>query len=114
MFKVIEITSLLWPVEINVPRTDGSGEHDVHEIKVEYKTYDADELKELADGNSEASKNFKVEDQILGWDGIYDAKGEPIKYSKQTLKKLMKTPFLSRGLIQGFWLCQEGYAGKNS
>jgi len=113
MFKVVEITSLLWPVTIIVPREDGSGEHDEHQVKVKYKVYETDGLLEEVDGQSRV-KDLKIIDQILGWDDIYEADGSPMPFTKANLKKVFKTPYIARAFIDGFWLCQEGYQGKNS
>lgn len=110
MFKVIDIKSLLWPVDIQVPKSDGSGDHDEHMIKIEYKTLNRDAIEKLASGGDES---FDITDQIVGWADVFDGEGEELKFSKANLKKALKIPYMASGVKRGFWLCQEGYAGKN-
>lgn len=114
MFKVVDIKSLLWPVEIKVPKGDGSADFDRHEVKVEYKVLNTDQMAELMEKNTINGQPWKVEDMVVGWDDIHGPDGEKMTFSKQKLKKLMKTPYITAAFIEGFWLCHEGYAGKNS
>lgn len=139
MFKVVKIESLLWPVEISVPKLDGSGDHDTHEVKIEYKVLDSDEkqrntenidrylnaLRALSDtqviGQELLAETIKLKKQfgvdvtdfVVGWDGIFNEDDSPMKFSKSQLKKLMKIPYMETAINDGFGFCQEGYAGKN-
>ena len=111
MFKIVKPESLLWPVSVDVPRTDGSGETDPHEIKVRYKYLGVDEWQKLLSDDNPDDQT-KVRDYIMGWADLSDDNGE-LEFKPETLEMIMDIPYLAIAINKGFFECQSGSRSKN-
>lgn len=112
MFKIVKPDSLLWPVTIDVPRTDGSGETDPHLIKVRYKYLGVKEWQDIINGEGGDNDDRKVRDYVVGWADISNDDGE-IEFSQSNLDMLMDIPYMAIGINKGFFECQNGSRSKN-
>lgn len=114
MFRVEDIKELLWPVEINVPRNDGSGESDPHQIKVRYRYLPTDDYQKALDtvlNSKTGNRDFR--DYVLGWEDVADANGKPMPFNKANLKRVMSHRWIAQAINTGFRHCQDAGLIKN-
>lgn len=111
MFKLKKPESLLWPVVIDVPRDDGTGETDPHQIQVRFQYLDVDEQQKLFDPKDKSGA--KVRDFVKGWAHIQDDDGNDLPFSPENLDKVMQVPYVAVAVNRAFFECQSGKREKN-
>jgi len=107
MFKVETLESLLWPVEVNVPRDDGSGESDTHQIKVRYRYLTTDEYEAATAKVMSMGGDVDYREFVLDWEDVTGADDKPLTFSKANLKRLMSHRWLASAINYGFRDCQD-------
>lgn len=108
MFKLQEISSIKWPVTINIPRDNGNTVKAT--MTVEFELIPEDEYKELmANGGDIAI----LDRTITGWGNDYcDHEGNPIPFSEEARTKLVRITYAKLGLINAYIEC--AYGNKSS
>ena len=95
--------SYKWPVVYDMP-VDG-GKHERH-------TFDAEFMGEQIE-NNEITEADLVSEVLLGWDGINDEDGNPIKYSQKALSLVIDVPMLATSISKAFFDSIAGSKRKN-
>lgn len=134
MFKFAKKRQVLWPVTIQVPRDDGSGEADDIDIKVRFEllsksVLDKLTLEDMTAVNSDdmnallaavtddkiAERRALVEEHVKDWEGIVDAdSGAPVPYSADNLAALLEVPTVYAAFHRGLRDASMGAFVKNS
>ena len=107
MFKLTSNKTVLWPVTINVPVDGGKTEKVACEAK--FKILPQDEFNKLA--NKGDAEILKV--ACIGWDGVADESSEPLEFTPENLKTLLKIPYVRQGFLQAYLDASSGIAVKN-
>jgi hypothetical protein len=113
MFKVKKIDSLLWPVEIDVPREDGSAQTDTHLVKIKYRYLSTDDYEQATKEvlAKDSDKDFR--DFVLDWEDVFDAEGNQLPFSRKALNDIMSERWIAAAINYGFRDCQDAGLRKN-
>lgn len=132
-FRLKNKREVWYPVEIPVLRDDGSGEVDHIVVKIKYhiltrKEY-AERMRELTSESTSlvASLNEQYQedkmneqdqfviDRVTDWDEIEDEKGQPIKFSKESLRAAMwSSVAFAKAVNEGLYAASRDAPVKNS
>lgn len=112
MFVLSQSNSYKWPVSVEFP-VDGG--------KTEKQTFDAelkrvnqsriDEITNAPEG-SISNRDFAAE-ILIGWSGIFDAKGDPVPFSEGAKDTLLDVPLVSSAICKAFFESLAGVRRKN-
>lgn len=97
----------VWPVTVEVP-VDG-GRFDKQTFDATFKRLGRSEFTKLADmGDIQL-----LEKVVIGWDGIEDEDGKPIKFTLPELRDFADDAYWCRGVIKAYLESLEGAQSKN-
>ena len=107
-------SSYKWPVIHNMP-VDG-GKHEKHTFDAEFKRVTQTRIREMGEQiqNNEITEADLLNEVLLGWDGINDEDGNPIKYSQIALQQVIDVPMLATDISKAFFDSLAGAKRKNS
>jgi len=112
MFKYAATRRVLWPVTINSPTADGSGDVESSEVKVLFELMTRSEAQEI-EGDMDKAQHV-LPNKIKGWEGVYSDDDEPIPFNDETLNALLDLPYVERGFAIGLIQASNGAPAKNS
>lgn len=105
MFKIVEKTSIEWPVNVEVPQ-DG-GRTTKHSFSAVFRVLPQEEITSLAENNEDPVFLSEV---LIGWSGVADESGTPIEYSDEMKAKLLSIPYVRRAVLVAFFEASNGKA----
>ena len=106
-------SSYKWPVVYNMP-VDG-GRHEKHTFDAEFKRVTQTRIREIGEHieNQEITEVDLLNEVLLGWDGINDEDGNPIKFSQKALQQVIDVPMLATDISKAFFNSIAGAKRKN-
>ena len=112
-FVLDEKGTIKWPVKVDRP--SGIGKHSVQTFTGEFKWVTQTRLKEISDSiNANSITEIELISEILiGWESINDEDGNPLKFTKTNLKKLVDTPMVAGAIARAFFEALNGGKRKN-
>jgi len=113
IYKVGSVIELLWPVDIHVPKGDGTRDSEVYPVKIKYKHLSrqgADEA-EKAVILSDFEKDYS--EFIIGWEGVHDNEGRPFEFTRENLDVAMSDTWFYDSIHEGFRDQQQAGGSKN-
>jgi len=113
MFKVTKLDSLLWPVEIDMPRDNGTAETDTHRVKIRYRYLSTADYEEATSAVLAIGSDVDYRQFVLGWEDVFDADGKPMAFSKAALDEVMQERWIAAAINAGFRDCQNAGLRKN-
>ncbi len=109
MFKLAQVEKVWWPVVIQMP-VDG-GKTRKHEIQVQFHLQNQDETDQtIAERTGDAEFFCGV---ILDWKQVCDEDGQPIEFSIDACRKLVKIKYVRAALVKAYQEASYGAAAKN-
>ena len=110
MFKISSKNEFWWPVQIKIPRGDGTKRMDTHQIKMLFKLVSRSELAKITEKEEE---DIQIAEYILDWDGVKDEEGNDVPFSREMLDQLLDNLYVMRSVSDAFQECQFGALEKN-
>tara|TARA_Y100001963_G_scaffold89695_1_gene123820 strand:- start:179 stop:523 length:345 start_codon:yes stop_codon:yes gene_type:complete len=112
-FVLDDKSSYKWPVRVEIP-TD-LGKHTVQTFHGEFKRVTQTRIKEIGE---QIAKNTITEIELIseimvGWDSVNDDDGNPLKFTKANLKKLLDVPMVAGAIAKAFFDSIAGAKRKN-
>ena len=117
-------SSYSWPVSFSLPengtRKEQSFDAEFKRLKQsrinEIQALVQQRLKALEDGLEDASgvSDVSIADEVLvGWDGIDDDDGNPVKFSQSSLQQLVDVPMVATAIATAYFDSLSGAKRKN-
>ena len=102
-----------WPVQVDMP-VDG-GRHERHTFDGEFKRITQSRVREMGEliETGDLIDSDLVREVLIGWDGVNDEDGNPIKFSQKTLDQLVDVPMLATAISKAFFESLAGAKRKN-
>ena len=112
-FILSQGNSYKWPVVHDMP-VDG-GKHERHTFDAEFKRITQSRIRQMGEQieNNEITESELVTEVLLGWDGINDEDGNPIKFSQKALAQVIDVPMLATCISKAFFDSIAGAKRKN-
>ncbi len=112
-FVLSQGNSYKWPVVHDMP-VDG-GKHERHTFDAEFKRITQSRIRQMGEQieNNEITESELVTEVLLGWDGINDEDGNPIKFSQKALAQVIDVPMLATSISKAFFDSIAGAKRKN-
>tara|TARA_B100001094_G_scaffold197687_1_gene191814 strand:+ start:9010 stop:9354 length:345 start_codon:yes stop_codon:yes gene_type:complete len=112
-FVLKQGNSYKWPVVHDMP-VDG-GKHERHTFDAEFKRITQSRIRQMGEqiDNNEITESELVTEVLLGWDGINDDDGNPIKFSQKALDQVIDVPMLATSISKAFFDSIAGAKRKN-
>jgi len=112
-FVLKQGNSYKWPVVYDMP-VDG-GKHERHTFDAEFKRITQSRIRQMGEQieNNEITESELVTEVLLGWDGINDDDGNPIKFSQKALDQVIDVPMLATSISKAFFDSIAGAKRKN-
>ena len=112
MFRRASKRQVLWPVIVSLPAEDGSGTIVEHPCKLLFQLIN--EKQWLA---METMTDKECEDEMVrhikDWEDIADEDGEPLPFTEDNLRALLRDNFFARAAAIGLWQASQGAPAKN-
>ena len=112
-FVLKQADTYKWPVSHDMP-VDG-GKHERHTFDAEFKRITQSRIRQMGEQieNNEITESELVTEVLLGWDGINDEDGNPIKFSQKALAQVIDVPMLATSISKAFFDSIAGAKRKN-
>jgi hypothetical protein len=134
MFRYAKNREVLWPVIIEVPSGDGTGQVVKAEVKIRYRLLTQTEIAERARTDLESAQQVESIDgmlaqiaparlqerrerligHVLGWEGVEDEAGNTLPFTPDTINALLDVPYFYTAVELGLAEASRGAAVKNS
>tara|TARA_R100000742_G_C4240628_1_gene60396 strand:- start:250 stop:591 length:342 start_codon:yes stop_codon:yes gene_type:complete len=101
-----------WDVSVDVPV---DGQHKRSTFTGEFKRIPQSRIREIGQQIEEGTITDAemVEEVLVGWDGIDDMKGEPVKFSRTALQQLVDVPMVATCIATAYFESIAGAKRKN-
>ena len=109
-FTLVEAPTFWWPVTVRVPDPEAPGKTIAQDLRVQFVPKTRDE--EIALNEAFASLKTDREraaaeianwlDIVKGWDGVVDGNGNPVAFSKETLRAALQWQWFRSALSKAF------------
>jgi len=112
-FVLKQSNTYKWPVSIDIP-VDG-GKHQRHTFDGEFRRITQSRVREMGQLIEAGDLNDVdvVNEVLIGWDGIDDDDGNPVKFSKVALSQLVDVPLVATAIATAFFDSIAGAKRKN-
>ena len=112
-FVLKQSNTYKWPVSIEIP-VDG-GKHQRHTFDGEFRRITQSRVREMGQLIEAGDLNDVdvVNEVLIGWDGIDDDDGNPVKFSKVALSQLVDVPLVATAIATAFFDSIAGAKRKN-
>ena len=113
MFKIVEVPSIKWPVKIKIPKDGGT--FTAATFTGEFVAMAQEEIDIALEQNRDGTLDSGFAGDVLcGWtDGqVQDTDGSPLPYSDENKKKLLRMPYVRRGVVESFFDAVGGGAAR--
>jgi hypothetical protein len=111
MFKLVNLKSVKWPVEVHTPR-DG-GETVKGTFNAEFRILDNDEFAAIYDHGGKDVDMIKK--TCIGWDQkLCDENGDPIPFSEEQLDLVLNKPYVRNAFVTAYIDCSSGKAARKN
>lgn len=119
MFTIRKDRKVWWPVIINEPRDDGSGETEEVTFEAQISLLKRSDWKRLENQRSDR-KQDKIAEQILldhihNWrNGPVNEAGDQVPFSRDTLQSLLDDPLVIGALVNALIRASSGLAARGN
>ena len=112
-FVLKQADTYKWPVSHDMP-VDG-GKHARYTFEAEFKRITQTRIREIDEQikNNTIDEIEFLKEVLLGWDGINDEDGNPIKFSQKALAQVIDVPMLATSISKAFFDSIAGAKRKN-
>jgi hypothetical protein len=115
-FKIKQSAAYWWPVRFTTPSAARAGEHDEHEIEVQFKRLDTEQHKAL---EKEVSEQKLMDPDVVprivtGWRNVIDESDGEVPFTPEALAELLRTPGVATAIIGAYFDSRYEAARKNS
>lgn len=109
-FTLVEAPTFWWPVTVRVPDPDAPGKTIAQDLKVQFTPKTRDEEIALNEQFAALTTDRERADAeianwleiIKGWDGVVDGNGNPVAFSKETLRAALQWQWFRSALSKAF------------
>ena len=105
--------SYSWPVAIDIPVDHGK--HERRTFDAQFKRVNQSRIREMGEliESGDLTDIALVQEVLVGWDGINDEDGNPVKFSNNALMQICEIPMAATGIAQVFFQSIAGSKRKN-
>lgn len=108
-FRVAKNREVLWPIDIEEARPDGSGEVDVHRVRLRLRLPTKAEIHRMKYApEAEAVETLLA--SIVGWEGVLDEGGAAIPFTREALADALQLVNFERAVVAGVLQAAAGAA----
>ena len=113
MFVISQKQTYTWPVEVHFPVDNGKTERQTFDG--EFKRLTQTRITEIRTAiENGATSDLELASEILvGWEGVNDADGEPVKFTERNRDQLLDVPMVAAAVIMAWLGSLTGVKTKN-
>ena len=111
-FKLKQSDTYKWDVSVDIPV---DGRHERSSFTGEFKRIPQSRIREVGKEieNGTITDAELVEEVLVGWDGVDDMEGNPVKFSRTTLRQLVDVPMVATCVATAYFESIAGSKRKN-
>ena len=112
-FVLKQSDTYIWPIQVDTP-VDG-GRHHRSTFDGEFRRVSQSRIREMGEQveNGEITDADLVSEVLVGWDGIDDDDGNPVKFSQSSLQQLVDVPMVATAIATAYFDSLSGAKRKN-